>query len=138
MHDSLGALGPARSFSPGQLYGNLLWFFLIGPVLVALTWLGTRRWSVLRWISWPVIFGGMTLVPPATGVNFSSWWLVNMTFNGVIRRKKPAWWIKYSKTNSHFPSQEVITLCRVYLLMSTVTIKIMSSLLHSIAASPCL
>lgn len=93
----LGALGPGRSYSPGQLYGSLLWFFLIGPVVVLLTYLLSRRWQVFRFVSWPVIFGGMSLVPPATGINFSSWWAVNVIFNGIIKRRAPAWWSKYSR-----------------------------------------
>lgn len=42
----------------------------------------------------------MSLVPPATGINFSSWWVVNVIFNGIIKRRKPAWWSKYSKSCS--------------------------------------
>ncbi|KAL1985003.1 hypothetical protein VTN96DRAFT_8456 [Rasamsonia emersonii] len=91
-----GALGPSRSYSPGQLYGNLLWFFLVGPAAVLITYFLSRRWTVFRYVSWPVIFGGMGLVPPATGVNFSSWWVVNVIFNGLIKRRKPAWWAKYN------------------------------------------
>lgn len=94
--DQTGALGPGRSFSPGQLYGKLLWFFLAGPLAVLVTYLLGRRWKVLNYISWPVAFGAMSLVPPATGVSFSSWWVVNMIFNGILRRRKAAWWAKYS------------------------------------------
>ncbi|KAL2399057.1 Glutathione transporter 1 [Exophiala dermatitidis] len=91
-----GALGPGRSYSPGQLYGKLLYFFLVGPLVVVLTWALARRWTFFRFVSWPVIFGGMGLVPPATGVNFSSWWVVNVIFNFFIKRLRPAWWNKYN------------------------------------------
>ncbi|EAW06700.1 small oligopeptide transporter, OPT family [Aspergillus clavatus NRRL 1] len=91
-----GGLGPGRNFSPGQIYGNLLWFFLAGPVVIVITYLLGRRWKWLNKISWPVAFGAMSLVPPATGINFSSWWVVNMIFNGIIKRRKPAWWSKYN------------------------------------------
>jgi hypothetical protein len=93
---SPGAIGPGRLFSPGQIYGNLLWFFLVGPVVVIITYLLSRRWKAVNYVSWPVAFGAMSLVPPATGVSFSSWWVINMIFNGLIRRRKPAWWSKYS------------------------------------------
>ncbi|KAL4924224.1 small oligopeptide transporter, OPT family [Aspergillus undulatus] len=91
-----GALGPGRNFTPGQIYGNLLWFFLAGPAVVVLTYLAGRRWKVANHISWPVAFGAMSGVPPATGINFSSWWVVNVIFNGLIKRKRPAWWSKYN------------------------------------------
>ncbi|KAL4986597.1 OPT oligopeptide transporter protein-domain-containing protein [Aspergillus falconensis] len=91
-----GALGPARNFSPGQIYGNLLWFFLAGPVVVIITYLLGRRWKAVNYISWPVAFGAMSMVPPATGINFSSWWVVNVVFNGLVKRKRPAWWSKYN------------------------------------------
>ncbi|KAJ8187241.1 hypothetical protein LV157_004894 [Aspergillus fumigatus] len=91
-----GALGPGRNFSPGQIYGNLLWFFLAGPVVIVITFLLGRRWKRFNKISWPVAFGAMSLVPPATGINFSSWWVVNVLFNGIIKRRKPAWWSKYN------------------------------------------
>jgi uncharacterized membrane protein len=92
-------VGPGRLFSPGQIYGNLLWFFLVGPVVVIITYLLGRRWKAANYVSWPVAFGAMSLVPPATGVSFSSWWVINMIFNGLIRRRKPAWWSKYSMIN---------------------------------------
>ncbi|KAB8075152.1 OPT oligopeptide transporter protein-domain-containing protein [Aspergillus leporis] len=91
-----GALGPGRNFSPGQIYGNLLWFFLAGPLVIIVTYLIGRRWKQANYISWPVAFGAMSLVPPATGISFSSWWLVNLIFNGIIKRRRPAWWSKYN------------------------------------------
>ncbi|KAK1147785.1 hypothetical protein N8T08_000298 [Aspergillus melleus] len=91
-----GALGPGRNFSSGQIYGNLLWFFLVGPVVVIITYLLGRRWKQVNYISWPVAFGAMSQVPPATGISFSSWWIVNIIFNGLIKRRKPAWWAKYN------------------------------------------
>ena len=42
----------------------------------------------------------MSLVPPATGISFSSWWVVNVVFNGWLKLRKPAWWSKYSMSLS--------------------------------------
>lgn len=92
----IGAIGPGRLFSPGQIYSNLLWFLLVGPVVIIITYLLGRRWSLVNYLSWPVAFGAMSLVPPATGVSFSSWWVINVIFNGLLRHRKPAWWSKYS------------------------------------------
>ncbi|EED21046.1 small oligopeptide transporter, OPT family [Talaromyces stipitatus ATCC 10500] len=91
-----GALGPGRSYSPHQIYGNLLWFFLVGPLAVILTWTLGRKWKFFNYIAWPVVFGGMSLVPPATGINFSSWFAFNAIFNGFVKRRKGAWWSKYN------------------------------------------
>lgn len=98
-----GALGPVRNFSPGQIYGDLLWFFLIGPVVVLITYALGRRWKTVNYLSWPVAFGAMSLVPPATGINFSSWWVVNVIFNGWLKFRKPAWWSKYSASPLSLP-----------------------------------
>ena len=94
---STGAIGPGRLFSSGQIYSNLLWFFLVGPAAVVITYLLGRRWRAVNYLSWPVAFGAMSQVPPATGISFSSWWVVNMIFNGLLRRSRPAWWSKYSE-----------------------------------------
>ncbi|KAJ6100288.1 hypothetical protein N7467_001823 [Penicillium canescens] len=91
-----GAIGPGRLFSSGQIYSNLLWFFLVGPAAVVITYLLGRRWRAVNYLSWPVAFGAMSQVPPATGISFSSWWVVNMIFNGLLRRSRPAWWSKYN------------------------------------------
>jgi OPT oligopeptide transporter protein. len=64
--------------------------------VVVITYLLGRRWKSANYVSWPVAFGAMSQVPPATGISFSSWWIVNLIFNGVLRRRKPAWWSKYS------------------------------------------
>lgn len=64
--------------------------------MVVITYLLGRRWKSANYVSWPVAFGAMSQVPPATGISFSSWWIVNLIFNGVLRRRKPAWWSKYS------------------------------------------
>lgn len=31
-------------------------------------------------------------VPPATGINYSSWYIVNLIFNKIIFDKYRAWW----------------------------------------------
>ena len=55
----------------------------------------TKR-DFFRKINWPLIFVGTYNVPPATGVNYSSWALVNITFNYWIKGRFFAWWAKYA------------------------------------------
>jgi len=52
---------------------------------------GTRR-NWLRLTNWPLIFVGTYNVPPATGINYSSWALLNVIFNWWIKSKFFAWW----------------------------------------------
>lgn len=124
-------MGPGRLFSPGQTYGNLLWFFLVGPVVVLITYLLGRRWKRVNYLSWPVAFGAMSLVPPATGVSFSSWWVINVLFNGLIRRRKPAWWSKYSMS-----PRTVLRHGRPFLFDLTDVLQTMYYPLRSTVASP--
>lgn len=103
-----GAIGPARVYSIGQIYSGLLHFFWLGALCPVLTWLLWKYWrrgggnvskdkerrDWIRLINWPLIFVGSYNVPPATGINYSSWALVNLAFNWWIRGRWYAWWCK--------------------------------------------
>jgi len=72
-----GAIGPARIFSPGQLYYPTLWFFLLGALLPVPFYFLSRSRPVkgnwIRYINIPLIFGSMDSLPPATPMNYASW-----------------------------------------------------------------
>jgi OPT family small oligopeptide transporter len=93
-----GAIGPGRLYSAGKIYSGLLHFFWIGALMPVVTWLIWKRTDTDFWakINWPLIFVGTWNVPPATGINYSSWALVNWIFNGWIKKKYFAWWTKYN------------------------------------------
>ncbi|KAF8263223.1 OPT oligopeptide transporter protein-domain-containing protein, partial [Lactarius quietus] len=93
-----GVIGPQRIFSHGQLYYDLLFFFLIGAVLPIIQWALHQRLKVgfLRYLHFPVIFSTMAFMPPATPINFVPWILVCFLFNYVIRRRHFGWWTKYN------------------------------------------
>ncbi|TGO70899.1 hypothetical protein BELL_0649g00070 [Botrytis elliptica] len=99
-----GAIGPGRVYSIGKIYSGLLHFFWIGALMPVITWVVWKYWrkgngeerSWIRLINWPLIFVGTYNVPPATGINYSSWALVNLTFNWWIKAKWFAWWSKYN------------------------------------------
>jgi OPT family small oligopeptide transporter len=97
-----GVVGPERFFGPGALYRPLVWAFLVGFVAPIIVWLLGRkhRKSVWRKVNLPVLFGSLSWIPPATGLNFSVWAVVCFMFNSVIRRRAPAWWGKYTMTMS--------------------------------------
>ncbi|KAJ5624731.1 hypothetical protein N7510_001040 [Penicillium lagena] len=97
-----GVVGPQRFFGPGGLYRPLVWAFLVGAAAPFGAWLLGRRSKKSFWrkVNFPILFGSLSWIPPATGLNFSIWALVCFVFNFVIRRKKTAWWEKYAMTLS--------------------------------------
>lgn len=97
-----GVVGPQRFFGPGALYRPLVWAFLIGFIAPIIVWLLGRRHrkSIWRKVNLPVLFGSLSWIPPATGLNFSVWAVVCFMFNSVIRRRASAWWGKYTMTMS--------------------------------------
>lgn len=93
-----GLVGPGRLYSAGKIYSGLLHFFWVGLVLPPATWLVWRRTGsdLVRRINWPLIFVGTYNVPPATGINYSSWYIVNLVFNKIVFNRFRAWWTKYN------------------------------------------
>ncbi|EME38617.1 hypothetical protein DOTSEDRAFT_91998 [Dothistroma septosporum NZE10] len=93
-----GLVGPKRLYSVGKIYSGLLHFFWIGALVPLLTW-GAWKYTKKDWlkkINWPLIFVGTYNVPPATGINYSSWAIVNLIFNHWIKNRFFAWWAKYN------------------------------------------
>lgn len=97
-----GAIGPARIFSHGALYSSLQWFWLVGAIAPIATWLLARRWpkSFWRYVSSPVIFGGVGLLPPATVNIYLCWGICGIVFNYFIRRRYTGWWLQYNYITS--------------------------------------
>lgn len=93
-----GGIGPQRIFSPGAMYNPILWFFFIGAVLPIPFYYLSRRFplSYWRYVNIPVIFAGIGSMPPATGINYSSWLIVGFFFNWFMRRYHFRWWMRYN------------------------------------------
>jgi OPT family oligopeptide transporter len=97
-----GVIGPHRFFAPGELYHPLVWSFPLGAILPLLAWYfskksGHRFWSK---VNFPVVFGSLAWIPPATALNFSVWFAMCWAFNHRIKRLYHAWWSKYTMTLS--------------------------------------
>jgi len=77
-----GLIGPTRQFGTGTVYYGHLWALLVGALLPVPFWWWQRRFpnSRLKYISIPVFLNGPTFIPPATGINYSSWFLVGFIF----------------------------------------------------------
>lgn len=99
-----GLVGPQRFFGGDGLYSRLLWAFPFGlaaPVAIwALTRMFPRARRFWRKVNLPIFFSGLSWIPPATGLNFSVWALVNWLFNDVLARHRRDWWKKYNMTLS--------------------------------------
>lgn len=93
-----GVVGPKRFFGPGALYRPLVWAFLVGAISPIPIWYFARndRKSILRKVNPAVVFGSLSWIPPATGLNFSVWAIVCYIFNFEIRNRRREWWKKYN------------------------------------------
>jgi len=93
-----GGIGPHRLFSPGAMYSPLLWFFFVGALLPIPFYYLARRFplSYWRYINIPVFFAGIGAMPPASGINYSSWVLVGFIFQWFMRRYHFRWWMRYN------------------------------------------
>ncbi|TGO91323.1 hypothetical protein BPOR_0031g00120 [Botrytis porri] len=90
-----GVIGPSRIFSsPEPLYQPSLCYFLIGALLPILTYFVRRAnpRSLFKYLIVPVMFGGLQLIPPATGYKYLCWGLVGFVFQYWIRRRWRGWW----------------------------------------------
>ncbi|KAE9980274.1 hypothetical protein EG327_006661 [Venturia inaequalis] len=100
-----GVVGPQRFFGPGALYRPLVWAFLVGAIAPIILFLIHKRVSkrakaIIQHINPPLLFGSLSWIPPATGLNFSVWALVCWYFNYIIKNRKGDWWTKYTMTLS--------------------------------------
>ncbi len=93
-----GAIGPARMFGNDSIYRPMYWAMLVGALIPIPFWLAARRYprSWIRYISWPVIFAGVSFIPPASGINYSSWFAVGFIFQYLVRKYNFRWWSKYN------------------------------------------
>jgi OPT family oligopeptide transporter len=93
-----GLIGPSRQFGKGSLYHPQLYAIAVGAVLPIPFWLWERRHpkSFVRYINTPIILNGVMFIPPATGINYSSWFVVGFIFQFFIRRRNFPWWSKFN------------------------------------------
>ena len=93
-----GLIGPARQFGTGSIYHPHLYAIIAGVFIPMPAYFWQRRYpnSWARYVSTPVVFAGLSAIPPATGINYSSWFLVGFIFQYLIRKKNFAWWSKFN------------------------------------------
>ncbi|KAF8306444.1 OPT oligopeptide transporter [Clavulina sp. PMI_390] len=93
-----GLIGPTRQFGAHALYKPELYALAFGAVLPIPLWLWQKRYprSILSDVSTPVILTGPSAIPPALGINYSSWFAVAVIFQYFVRRKNFRWWSKFN------------------------------------------
>ncbi|TFK50777.1 OPT superfamily oligopeptide transporter [Heliocybe sulcata] len=97
-----GLVGPSRQFGDGTLYHPQLYAIIVGAILPVPFWLWQRRYpnSWVKFVNTPVVLNGVSGIPPATGINYSSWFAVGFIFQFLIRRRNFAWWSKFNYITS--------------------------------------
>lgn len=97
-----GLIGPSRQFGSGSIYHPQLYAIIIGAFLPVPFWLWQRKYpnSWIKYISTPVVLNGVASIPPATGINYSSWFAVGFIFQYWIRKRNFAWWSKFNYVTS--------------------------------------
>ncbi|KAF8268894.1 oligopeptide transporter [Lactarius quietus] len=93
-----GLIGPSRQFGPGSIYHPQMYAIIVGAFLPFPFWL-MQRWRPNSWakfVSTPIVLIGVSFIPPATGINYSSWFAVGFVFQFLIRKRNFQWWSKYN------------------------------------------
>jgi hypothetical protein len=75
-------VGPTRLFGPGATYSVFLWALFAGALAPFPLWYYQRRYpnTRLKYINLPVLLNGPSAAPPATGVNYASFFVVAYIF----------------------------------------------------------
>jgi OPT oligopeptide transporter protein len=108
-----GLIGPARQFGTGSVYHPHLYAIIVGVFIPVPFYLWQRRYpdSWARYVSMPVVIAGLSGIPPAMGINYSSWSLVTFIFPYVIRKKNFVWWSKLNYVlSSALDSRTIISI----------------------------
>ncbi len=94
-----GLVGPKRIFGSLGEYSAINWFFLIGFVAPIPIYILHRRYpkvKLFRLINMPILIGATGMMPPATSVNYTSWFIMAFIFNFLIFRYRKNWWVRYN------------------------------------------
>ena len=79
-------------------YYPIVFTFLIGALLPIPFYFLARRFPLSHWryVNVPVMLAGISGMPPANGINFSSWFMVGAFFQFFMRRFHYRWWNRYN------------------------------------------
>ncbi|KAJ8626397.1 hypothetical protein MRB53_019704 [Persea americana] len=94
-----GLIGPRRIFGELGTYSAVNWFFLAGALAPLIAWLAHKAFPNHQWIhliNMPILIGAMRNMPPATVVNFTSWFIVGFISGFIIYRYQRVWWQRHN------------------------------------------
>ena len=94
-----GLIGPKRMFGPLGIYNAVNWFFLFGALAPVPFWILHKMFPDKKWPTYvytPIIIGATGMMPPATAVNYTSWFLVGFVFNYLVFKYRKIWWQRYN------------------------------------------
>ncbi|KAF8522157.1 OPT oligopeptide transporter [Hysterangium stoloniferum] len=115
-----GLIGPARQFGRHAIYGPELYALIFGAIIPLPFWLYRQRFpdSKLPCINMPVFLNGPSRIPPATGINYSSWFAVGFVFQYLIRTRNFAWWSKFNYIlSAALDSGTGLSICAVFFFL---------------------
>ncbi|KDN40265.1 OPT-domain-containing protein [Tilletiaria anomala UBC 951] len=97
-----GIIGPRRMFGPDSLYSSMYYALLVGALAPLPFWFLARKYKDSKWkfVSSPLILAGSAYVPPGSGLNYTSFFLVAFIFQYIARRRFFSWWSKYNFVTS--------------------------------------
>ena len=78
LYRTRGLIGPRRIFGTGSPYASILWALLAGALAPLPAWLLAKRFPRQTWlhhVNFPVMLSGASYIPPANGINYTSWFL---------------------------------------------------------------
>ncbi|KIJ34648.1 hypothetical protein M422DRAFT_61375 [Sphaerobolus stellatus SS14] len=115
-----GLIGPKRQFGAHSTYNPELYALVFGAFIPLPFWL-LKRWNPnksLPIFNMPVILNGALNIPPATGINYSSWFVVGFIFQYLMRKRHFAWWAKFNYIlSAALDSGTVLSICAVFIFL---------------------
>lgn len=93
-----GGVGPGRLFGANSIYYPVIWFLLIGALSPIPFYFLAKKYprSLFRYVNMPIFWTGPGALPPATGINYSSWAMAGFFFQYYMRRYRFMWWMRYN------------------------------------------
>jgi hypothetical protein len=99
-----------------------MWFFLVGAAMPFPFYYLANRYpeSSWRYVNIPVFFTGVASIPPASGINYSSWAITGFVFQYWMRRFHFRWWMRFNYIlSAGLDAGVAIALIAIFLMVQT-------------------